>query len=95
MSIDGNRAGFITAGRMRILEEISAHGPLTMPEIPRRWPFTRELLEAMVRELVAAGVLRVVRTRKIGGQRAYDLTPEGRVVLASGQAWTGPLPAAS
>jgi DNA-binding HxlR family transcriptional regulator len=78
-----NRSGplFLTAERTRILEAVSEHGQLTMPEIPHSWPCTRPMMEVMVREMVALGILAERSSGSIRWQTAYSLTGEGENVL--------------
>ena len=74
---------FITAGRLQILEDLGEEGGVTMAELPHRWPFTRTMLEDMVKELVLVGLVETMRSPRIPGQTAYALSASGRAVLAS------------
>ena len=94
MKLDGRGAVLLTAGRKDILEALADQGPLTMPEIPRHWPFTRPMMEVMVEELVSTGVLNVSPVSRIPGQRAYAITRNGRAVLAATSATEEPMLAA-
>lgn len=69
-----------------ILAELAQEGPLTLPEIPHRWPFVRPMLERQVRRFVAEGLVERVPSRKVAGKTAYSLTRQGRATLAS---WSG------
>lgn len=59
-----------------------AEGPRAVPELPRAWPVTRTVLRAVLRRLVAAGLV-----EPAGGGRAirFRLTDRGRT-QASDQA---------
>lgn len=72
--------------RLSLLEALAAEGPLTLPEMPRRWPVTRPLLTFLVRELVRAGLVARVPGGRIPGARGYALTPAGRAAATSGGA---------
>jgi DNA-binding HxlR family transcriptional regulator len=67
-----------------ILGELARQGPLTLPEIPHRWPLVRPILERQVRRLVAEGLVERVPSRRVPGKTAYSLTRQGRATLASG-----------
>jgi DNA-binding HxlR family transcriptional regulator len=66
-----------------VLEELAEAGPLTLPEIPRRWPVIRPMLERRVRELVAEGLVEGVPSKRVPGKTAYSLTPRARATLAA------------
>jgi len=68
---------------IRILEELATAGPMTLPEIPRRWPLVRPILEDQLRRLVSAGLVETAPSRHLPGKKAYSLTPEGRATLTS------------
>ena len=72
----------LTVPRIKIMENLAIHGQMTMPEIPHQWPFTRPMLEAMVRELVGVGLVEPTPSARIPGKTAYALTEEGRASLA-------------
>ena len=72
----------MTIPRIRILEELDTYGPLTIPEIPHQWPFTRRMLELMVDEMVATGLIEAAPSGRIPGKKAYSLTAEGRAIMA-------------
>lgn len=69
-----------------ILAELAREGPLTLAEIPHRWPFVRPMLERQVRRFVAEGLVEGVPSRRVPGKTAYSLTRRGRATLAS---WPG------
>ena len=52
--------------------------PLTLPEIPRRWPITRPMVALLVREMLADGLLAPSAEQRVPGQTAFALTDRGR-----------------
>jgi DNA-binding HxlR family transcriptional regulator len=73
---------FRDEGTQAVLEAL-VDGPLTLPEIPRRWPVTRPILTFLVGELLRGGLLAPVPGSRIPGATAYALTHEGRALVMS------------
>lgn len=83
----------LAEAREVILAALRDGPPLTLPEIPRRWPITRPMLSFLVRELLAAGLLAPVPGGRIPGQTAYALTAAGRNAAGSSRIDSIRLPA--
>jgi DNA-binding HxlR family transcriptional regulator len=66
-----------------VMEALETEGPLTLPEIPRSWPVTRQLLEFLMDHLVEAGLVEAGESAAIPGKRAYRLTETGSAFLGS------------
>jgi len=75
----------LAEARATILEALLDGPPLTLPEIPRSWPVTRPMVDFLVRELLASGLVAAVPGGRVPGVTSYALTIEGRAV-ASGRA---------
>ena len=86
MRSDYSDVEFITTGRLRILEDLGERNGTTLPELPHRWPFTRNMLEDMVNELELVGLVESGRSGRVPGQVAYILSESGRALLASAAA---------
>lgn len=76
-------AVLVATDGMSVLTELAEAGPLTLPEIPHRWPFIRPMLEQEVRKLVAQGLVERVPSRRVPGKTAYSLTRQGRATLGA------------
>jgi DNA-binding transcriptional ArsR family regulator len=59
--------------RRRLLEHLAARGPATATELARHYPQTRQALLKHLNVLAAAGL---VRARRQGRDKRYDLRPE-------------------
>jgi DNA-binding HxlR family transcriptional regulator len=66
-----------------VMEALETKGPLTLPEIPRTWPVTRQLLEFLMDHLVEAGLVETGGGSAVPGKRAYHLTERGSAYLRS------------
>lgn len=83
MSSHAWKTGFMGTAKQGVLEALDARGPLTLPEIPRTWPVTRQLLEFLMDHLVEAGLVELREGSAIPGKRAYHLTALGLASVRS------------
>lgn len=83
----------LAEAREVILAALRDGPPLTVPEIPRRWPVTRPMLAFLVREMLASGLLTPVPGGRIPGRTAYALTADGRGAAGSSRVDVIRLPA--
>ncbi|NIR46280.1 MAG: hypothetical protein GWN99_17735 [Gemmatimonadetes bacterium] len=65
--------------RLDVLRRLDQFGPLTLTEIPRAWPVTRQHIRGAVRWLVEDGLLAVGGRPESEGR--YELTGDGQRVL--------------
>jgi DNA-binding HxlR family transcriptional regulator len=83
MSSQAWQTGFMGTAKQGVLEALETKGPLTLPEIPRAWPVTRQLLEFLMDHLVEAGFVEAGAGSGIPGKHAYRLTDLGSAYLRS------------
>lgn len=62
--------------RREVLLALRGDGPVTVPELPRRWPATRLHLRHVVRTLLEDALVREVRS-EVPGRPALELTRKG------------------
>jgi DNA-binding MarR family transcriptional regulator len=77
----GQQAGFITswgAGTFGFLRSLALLGPLTVPEIARMRPTSRQRMQRLADELAAHGLVRFVDNPKHRRSRLVQLTVKGR-----------------
>lgn len=63
-----------------VLRRLDQFGPLTVAEIPRAWPVTRQHVRSTLRWLAAEGLVAVVADTA-GLARRFQLTSDGRRVF--------------
>lgn len=82
MNTSTTSIGFMTAAKDRILEALEDRGPLTVAELPRQWPVTRETQVLLVLQLEELKLVQRIDGDRIPDQRAYQITARGRAYLA-------------
>lgn len=78
---DSVEANSYSAARRRILRTLEERGPVTLRELPARWPLTPQHLAHLVHELEQDGL--VESTGGHGPDSRISLTADGAAALAS------------
>lgn len=78
---DSPRARAVHEARHRVLAHLATNGPITVPEIPRRWPLTGHHIRLIVRDLSREGLLAV---EPDGAVPLIVLTRAGREAAGAG-----------
>jgi DNA-binding MarR family transcriptional regulator len=76
----GRKAGFITdwgAGAYGFLRSLALLGPLTVPDIARMRPTSRQRMQRLANELAAAGLVEFIVNPKHRRSKLVRLTPKG------------------
>lgn len=68
----------LAEARMAIEAALMDRPLLTIPELPHKWPKTRSVVLAALREMIREGAVAPVPGGWIPGQTAYALTDAGR-----------------
>jgi len=77
----GQKAGFFTgwgAGAYGFLRSLALLGPLTVPEIARMRPTSRQRMQRLANELAAEGLVEFVDNPKHRRSKLVRLTPQGQ-----------------
>jgi DNA-binding MarR family transcriptional regulator len=70
------------SGSMRgVMRELRRYGPLTVPQMARRRPVSRQHIQAIVNELQRAGLVTLVENPRHKRSRLVGLTPEGEAAM--------------
>ena len=70
------------SGAMRgVLRDLDSSGPLTVPQLARRRPVTRQHIQAIVNDLQRHGLVELVDNPKHKRSHLVQLTPAGRQTL--------------
>lgn len=86
MKLSESGEAFVSQASRSILSALDANGPLTLGELPKRWPVTRALVHYLVEELVAEGDVERIAGARVPGRRDLRITPRGRSRL---RGWDG------
>lgn len=78
MERDNRRPDLLADARAAIVAALMDRSPLTIPEMPRRWPVTRPLLLHALRDMLRKGLVAPVPGGWVPGQTSYALTEAGR-----------------
>ena len=76
----GRKTGFITgwgAGAYGFLRSLALLGPLTVPEIARMRPTSRQRMQRLANELAAGGLVEFIDNPKHRRSKLVRLTPKG------------------
>jgi DNA-binding MarR family transcriptional regulator len=70
------------SGSMRgVLRDLKANGPLTVPQMARRRPVSRQHIQAIVNELLSAGLVELAENPRHKRSRIVQLTPSGEQAM--------------
>lgn len=81
MNCDNWKTGFMGNAKYRVLEALEREGALTVPELPRTWPVTRQLLDFLIEHLVEAGFARRHEGGRVSAVPEFEITPLGSALL--------------
>jgi len=76
----GQKAGFITGwggGAFGFMRSLALHGPLTVPQIARMRPTSRQRMQRLANELAAGGLVEFIDNPKHRRSKLVRLTPKG------------------
>lgn len=70
------------SGSMRgVMRDLNQHGPLTVPQMARRRPVSRQHIQAIVNDLQQAGLVSLAENPRHKRSRLVQLTPKGTHAL--------------
>ncbi len=70
------------SGSMRgVMRELNRFGPLTVPQMARRRPVSRQHIQAIVNDLQRAGLVSLVENPRHKRSRLVALTPDGQAAM--------------
>lgn len=78
MKLSASGEAFVSQASRSILSALDATGPLTVSELPKRWPVTRALVHYLVEELVAEGDIERLAGARVPGRGDLRITSRGR-----------------
>jgi hypothetical protein len=78
MKRDNREPDLLADARAAIVAALMEQSPLTIPELPHRWPVTRPLLLHVLRDMLREGLVAPVPGGWVPGQTSYALTEAGR-----------------
>lgn len=81
MRLSASGAVLVDTARAHILAALEMAGPMTMSELPRRWPVTRPLVRHLVETMVEEGEVERVEGTAIPGHPDLRITALGRARL--------------
>lgn len=67
----------VSAGMRALLETLTAHGPLTVPEMARMRPVTRQHVQALVNSLLDLGYVEALNNPAHRRSKLIAVTPSG------------------
>lgn len=78
-----HRLGELTSGKRGILASLDTSGPLTVPQMARTRPVSRQYIQSLVNELAKEGYVEFNENPAHKRSRLVHLTPEGKELFDS------------
>jgi DNA-binding MarR family transcriptional regulator len=78
-----HRLGEMTSGKRGILGSLDSSGPLTVPQMARARPVSRQYIQTLVNELAKEGCVEFKENPAHKRSRLVHLTPKGKELLYS------------